>query len=389
MATKAESLAAYWAANPGSMEVGMANTPTAWGIAEEDYGTSGLTGFQNDNQAVTTWNPETQQYDYNVIGEDESWRDWNPSSDNTGWYNNSQGDFVLGNTPEGFSQYRPDSLEGGWQEGIDPQPMIDPSLVGYGMGDNGYQTGITDEMAAANQIPIPGAGPQPGIPQDNGYDGDPFNPDYYNGQPVGANQFGSGGNNSVDPGYGVGAGPDVPLQGYESSTNKDFYQQQFANMRAQGMRNQAREGMAYDARQEVANQDPFQFNSDTAFDWYNDGQGLPEVTMGTGQGTEGAWSVNDWVTPGETSNADILRAALDKSTFGEGNVNLAEGLLAGPGDMDNDYSWAQFENPNAVIDAMGGGYGTENENMVRAALNNTFTQAPGGPAAPVGYANPV
>jgi hypothetical protein len=259
--------------------------------------------------------------------------------------------------------------------------------------DDLLQAGFMGSVPGAN--PYYPNGPQSGNPAlggDGGMSvgGPPVANSNTGGDPFvsGGNNFGSGGNNTVDPGYGVGAGPDVPLQGYESSTNKDFYQQQFANMRSQQMRNQEREGMAYDARQQAASQDPFEFNSETAFDWYNGGEGLPEVQMGTGQGTEGEWSLNDWATAGETSNADILRAALDKSTFGEGNVALAEGLLAGGG-MDNDFSWAQFENPNSVIEAFDGGYGTENENMVRAALNNAFTQAPGGPSTPVGYAKPV
>jgi hypothetical protein len=417
MPTQAESLAAYWAANPGSMEVGMANDPLSWGITEDLYDVTGISGFNDDKSGVTTWNPATQKYEYTAV-EGDDWKSFNPGTStgsatgdsNVGWYTNSQGDRVLGKMPDGFSQYRPHDMEGDWQEGSEMYPSIDPTKVGMGMGENGYQTGITQEMIDETFIPIPGGGPGPGIPRTDDWDGDPFNqpnggifgdtedwttedwrdvirknPDAW-GNALGGNNFGSGGVNGVDSGYQNGP-VDVPLQGYETSDNKDFYQQQFADLRG----NQIRQDMNREAAQaagQAANQDPFEFNSETAFDWYNDGQGLPEVSMGTGEAPPMEWGLREGFTP-QSTNSDILRAAMGNTAFGDENMQRAQGYLDdSTPEFLNSMAWSNAGNPNAALE-FSPNAGPGNLSMITAALNNAYGSSGGGPAAPIGYANPI
>jgi len=203
------------------------------------------------------------------------------------------------------------------------------------------------------------------------------------------------------------------LIGYESSSNKDFYQQQFQDMRTQEASNDFREDNARalaakpQSTRGTATDEEFYtwLNTDEGRDWYaNDytpGENannnftdpwawadLPEVQMGTGQpdslGTQIGLNQNYNWGPG-TSNTDII-SSLSGSLGGDAldYLNKNNNLSDAPSFLDQSAfgDYVQNDNPNDS------GYGKALNKLYNQVWTPQGTSAPGA-NVPVGYASPL
>jgi len=203
------------------------------------------------------------------------------------------------------------------------------------------------------------------------------------------------------------------LIGYESSSNKDFYQQQFQDMRTQEASNDFREDNARalaakpQSTRGTATDEEFYtwLNTDEGRDWYaNDytpGENannnftdpwawadLPEVQIGTGQpdslGTQIGLNQNYNWGPG-TSNTDII-SSLSGSLGGDAldYLNKNNNLSDAPSFLDQSAfgDYVQNDNPNDS------GYGKALNKLYNQVWTPQGTSAPGA-NVPVGYASPL
>ena len=316
---------------------------------------------------------------------------YNPRiNDETAYFTDPEGNFGLGLRPENtyYNDYSGTMVEGQGQV---------PTNAGSALpGGGGGVAGPGDARP-----PIPG-GQDPFTPPPN------YNPEGGNGLPNGGipndsllDSAGRGYHGLVTEtlghGGGAGRGPagNTPLdragllpdrQGYESASNKDFYQRQFQEMMGQQTGQKLSDLAAAVRRQEAAAQPQGEPFGGDPWSWAN----LPEVRMGSGiSNTPDEYSLNqrfDW-GPG-TSNQDILNDLMP--TFNESTQVFLnkhpEYFSQGPNWVDsreNLQDWAAA-NPSP------------NDKGWTTAINkigqNVWQPVDGGisgPSAPTGYALPV
>ena len=176
--------------------------------------------------------------------------------------------------------------------------------------------------------------------------------------------------------------------------NKDFYQQQFLNQLRDEQGYQNRERAAQMRRQEALNAEPQDISGEDMWSWAYGGQGLPDVTMGTGQSQPAGYDLNKAFQSGQATNADILRWAAGNESFGKDQRHWYSKHLANPDaqqGMDSTY-WSSAGDPNTLI----GNLPTDNTVLSRQnqrymtdLFNTLYNPGAQGPMAPVNYASPV
>jgi hypothetical protein len=402
-------LLAYWDANPGSMDQSMLNNPEEWGLTP--YANEGqTTGYWDDGSAVTFYDPGSQSYLTEAIDPSDPFAFKNEN--NLGYYQNDQGDYVYG--------VMPTSIWGGdgsddttYQEGVDPnwQPRSRPDMNGIGgdvqLDDQGNIIGRGDNYGGQRDpfnTPIVPEGGTGGIgdfyawqgsdshdQQGNVIAGGPADPNsrpvYNRGDPwVGSNPWVnptvSGAQNVDNITEGGPINTNNPLQGYESSSNKDFYQQQFQDLRAR----QIRQGQA---QQDAANyQAPEPQPIGDPWESFN----LPEVFVA-----------------GAQEGYDPNQLALNPAYAGMDNSQIVSQLSNQQQWTDEDQRWLQDylgtgvgnDNYSFIGDREGeasriaeGGYSDQNKGRLTDVLNTIWQPqgqlpTPGGQIVPQGYASPT
>ncbi len=367
---------------------------------------SGQTGFDND--MWTLWNPETDRYEQYAQGDDPF--AFSPSGDATSWYNNEQGDFVLGFTPDKFGRTPISGTYFDYQELPGDTGVTGSSILPPGTGADGGQP--------PSPAPTPGGGGGSGGGAGGGYDWMPSggneappptgNGGFTQGNPPADTSWNWDYFTERAPGDGAWGGYDTDYQAYEryqpgqespwgmpdiEGGNKEFYQQQFANLlrEEQGYRNRQREAQA--ARQaSLANPSQPVAEGDM-WSWAYGGQGLPEIQQGGGP-IEQSYALTSGYgfVPGETTNREVLNKlstlpALDDeaSWFNE--------LASEPGadqwlDQTN---WAAAGDPNTLVGQLGSDAPIHENTRARmtALFNALYNPVQAGPFAPAGYASPT
>ena len=327
------------------------------------------TGTASDGRFVRLYNPVSGEYEWKDNKGD--WKAFNPSGDQTNWMYDTEGNRVLGYTPEGYEErggFNPE-LEG-WQAGYQPEPYNVPDR--NGMGDDGGQR--------AGRAVTPPTTVQPGSGGGSGI-GDPFTPG--SGAPTTPIEWGSGGGvNGVDSGPDIGEVDFFDPQGFGNSTNEDFYAQQSAAQRTQQLRNAMREQVA---RERAKNQSAATQQDPWAWAGGEDQFAATASAGNTAEpGSELDWVMNpnyQW-TPGETTNAELLQMygqlpALD-------GMNL-QGWVNSQGDQSQ---WGTYDpNKNQSNPFLNG-----NPYIEKLFQNMWLSEAPaepGTPSVPYGYASPI
>lgn len=435
--TKAQLIANAMRKNPEETEAGIQSLYRDPKTAYLNPKHTGTFIGRKGNEGFAYWDSEKGKYE-KVANTNKSWTSANKklfreSGGEKGldliWYTNKYGDRVYGTRPE--KSYKKDmgnGLGGERIEGIDPdwQPSVQPDR--NGMGDDGgtRRPDNTDDWEGSGTHDIDG-NPIPGS------QGDPSsNPNL--------DQNGGGGNNSNNGGAGYGGNgntnwdwsefesnlpqvsefappytPDYTL-GQESpwgnsgveGGNDEFYRTQFNNLSRQ---NQAWQTQALGAairRKFNAQNRPEPTPTD--WSWANNGQGLPEVVMAGGTvDNPTAPLVQEWITPGETTNYEIAKKYGRTGTWGPGDESgqskfndwTAPG--AGGAPWETQYNWGKSASSQNLIDKLNLGtepYGTGevsqgNYDWLSNIYNQMFdeygvnTPEGGGATAKPGYALPV
>ena len=338
---------------------------------------------------------------------------YNPRfNEETGYFTDADGNFGLGILPENhyYNDYSGTQTETQTEGTVVGSSGQGSSLPGGGGGIGGAQgdpNGQDPFAPPPNYQPGGGTGlPNGGIP--DGYLPDSNGNDYwdydYNGGNVPIrNPYVPGSDryyNNLELGTGGVQGPTgtdwstdssltPDLMGYESSSNKDFYQQQFANMRGQEAGNDAREAAAAIRAQESANAPPPEASDPWA--WAN----LPEVQMG---GTVAATPI-EW---GLNSNYGINKDMTNRQAVGAIAPVLNTDEIAimnkhwqdAPQAADNN-NWLTSD-PQRLSAAFSQNtdktVSPEFTNVMQKVFNNLYTQTGGGTGGinvPAGYANPI
>jgi hypothetical protein len=190
--------------------------------------------------------------------------------------------------------------------------------------------------------------------------------------------------------------------------NKEFYHNQFMGLLQDEQRFQREQEMAEAIRQQAA-QNPLE----NQWNWSMAGPAVgspytnPEGYTPAGTvPTQNQWSLASQYgfVPGETSNADVIRAMQGLDVFtnnpdywgGEGDMNLnygaefLSGLLQDNPNLETSYNWAQAGSPTNLISQLGvnSPLAPRNQAVMTDLFNNLYTQQPVGPTAPPGYAAP-
>jgi hypothetical protein len=177
-----------------------------------------------------------------------------------------------------------------------------------------------------------------------------------------------------------------PKHGYESSSNKDFYQRQFQQQEGQQNGQRFQElAAAIRARQAAAAppaapKDPW--------GWAN----LPEVKMGgTVAATPIEWGLNKnyGITPGMTNQQ--ATGAVSSVLTPEEAAMMAQHWKENPTGATGT-NWVNSGSPNTLVGQLGGGISPEFTSTLQKVFNNIYTQTGGGTggvSVPTGYAHPT
>jgi hypothetical protein len=177
-----------------------------------------------------------------------------------------------------------------------------------------------------------------------------------------------------------------PRHGYESSSNKDFYQRQFQQQEGQQNAQKLKE-FAAAMRAEQAAKAPVPTPQDP-WSWAN----LPKVQTGsTRTVTPIEWGLNSnyGITPGMTNQQ--ATGAVSSVLTPEEAAMMAQHWKDNPTGATQS-NWVNSGSPNTLIGQLGGGISPEFTNTLQKVFNNIYTQTGGGTqgiAVPQGYANPV
>jgi hypothetical protein len=314
--------------------------------------------------------------------------DYYAMRDDTGWFQNKDGEFVHGIKPA--ESY--DAGQGIIQEGKDPDPYVyNPA------NDNpDFTTGRGD---TAPDVTF-GGGYVDGGTGDNFQEGayDPTEQPGYRPPSVGDStswdwgQFGSNNPTGVDnaPPYSTDftLGEDSPW-GNEGTPggNEEFYNKQFNNLTRQSQAHQQQQ-MAAGIRRQMAAENPREA-TEMDWSWANNGQGLPNVDV-AGSSDEPRYNLREGFDT-NTTNYEIMQAAL-----GAGWNDNDSGYPVGPDNPQlTGTNWANATNPNDLYASMPQGADETWSEMLRKGMNYAFTdgniESPtgGGPVAAPGYALPI
>jgi hypothetical protein len=379
-----------------------AATPTA---PEDAFAQEGqTTGYWDDGSNVTIFDSNTGEYQTIPVDPNDPFAFRNNNPD-IGYFQNSEGDYVYGVVPEQtYTSGNPD--DGISLEGVDPNwaPITQPDMNGIGAdrqpdGSVGPNAG---GQRTPDNTPIGGgaaAGDYTGWQGSSTHDidgniiegsaGDPNSRPTYerSGVPWERSDPFSGVTAGGVQGVGtVGALPtasrDNPLQGYESSSNKDYYQKQFQNMRAQqlGQQDASNAASAYQAPEQAPLGDP----------WAN--MNVPDVYV---QGTTEGYDPNEMILnpryEGMTNSA-IINSVSDLSVFNDEDRRWFDEVAASP---DQQSSYGFIGDRQGVLDRNAAGDMTgQNKNRISSVIDQLYQPqgdlaTPGGMRVPVGYASPI
>ena len=359
------------------------------------------TGYSDDGNYLVMWDPnagETGEYVTRDVSDEsfQSRMDFKEAN-NLGYYTNVNGDYVYGIKPTSTYQASGGSDDTTRIEGVDPdwQTRTIPDMSGIGRFGGGQRT--PENTGSYVDPTMVWQGSDSHDREGNIIPGGPADP---NSRPV--YERGTPFAGSVNDTFGrdIGgavSGPapidwaanqytDSPLIGYESSSNKDFYQQQFADMRNQQMTDRMRQNAA------ASYQPPEQTNvMDDPWSWAN----LPEVV----EGGAGAANPNEWIlnpnynfTP-ETTHAEVIGQLSGLNTFNDEERRWFNDFLNENPQLQTDTQWTD-DRTGALSGIQTSEMGPKPKDRLNRILNNVWIQAgdaptPGGQMVPPGYASPT
>ena len=377
------------------------------------------------NQGYSYWNPETASYE-KVADPTGKWEWENTQLQRNsggeegldmGWYINQFGDHVRGIMPkEGFHTEFANDRSGEFRTVSNVNYTENPRFI----NDPNNNTSVP------RGIPNPNYDPDlPTAPNSDDFEpqeGGPVvtYPDSPNESGNPGNNFGGGGNTSWDwsqfesnlptvsefappytPDYTLGQESPWGNAGVEGG-NEEFYRTQFNNLNRQ---NQAQQTAAIAAalRRKFAAENPAE-PTPNDWSWANNGQGLPEVVMAGGTvDNPTAPSVQEWITPGETTNYEIAtRYGGNFANKDYAGKNYQQQLNAwmnpnNPGDYDwnVDTDWSKGLSAQGLVNRLPGDLAPVNVEFLSDIYNSMFdeygvnTPEGGGATAKPGYALPV
>jgi len=174
--------------------------------------------------------------------------------------------------------------------------------------------------------------------------------------------------------------------------NKDFYQQQFVNLLRDEQGYQNRERQAQERRQDA-------FENPTVapamdWSWANSGEGLKDVTLGTGQTTPTSFTPNQAYAGMNNQEVWNQMKTLDAFNDRDAAGYMDNFLLKNP-NMGERFSWSNKSDPTAAYGSInpasweGMNHPTSVQNTLNSIMQNLYTPGQQGATAPVGYAAPV
>jgi hypothetical protein len=389
----------------------LASLETGGAAPDSAYETEGQkTGTWDNGEKVTIFDSNTGQYQTIDVDPNDPFAFKNDNPD-IGYFQNQEGDYVYGVKPtQTYTVGGVDDTSS--YEGVNPNwtPTVIPDLNGIG-GDRQVDGSVGPNIGGQRTPDNTniGGGVDAGDPF--GWQGSPSNdiegnivpggtadpnsrPTYErSGVPWTPSDPFSGVVNGGVQGVGTAApqataSRDNPLQGYESSSNKDYYQKQFQNMRAQqlGQQDAGNAAAAYQAPAQSALADP----------WAN--SNLPEVVVG-GANDDPNWDPNEWgLTNPDWAGQTNQQILTDMGTI----FNDSEQAMLGEAAKSNDWNTSQYwggTDRDALYNTMlgSGGSGQSSPEWMgvkQKIYNNLFTQqgdqpTPGGMNVPTGYASPT
>ena len=329
-------------------------------------------------EPVTYWNPEKGIYQTDPFDPSANYK----PGDDYGYYLNRFGDYVYGKMPEETHQYY-DGDGYTTVEGPDPRPSNPPpSTGGMAPGGGQYYGDPNDPDNTGNLEDQPGY--QPPVDYDPFEDPTPggyIPPEYtpYVPDPdavvPGDTPPVDGGGTTPSPGGGLGDLFDIPLQGWEASTNKDFYQDQFRDMLMRREGEGMKEFAAAIRRQEAENAPAPEMGDPWA--WAG-GESQFAPTVGTG--FDATWTMPDQYQG--LDNASIIAM--------QGNDYLSKHpdfLAQAPEfNLENRESVLAYLNSNPYTNDKGW---TQAVNDFGRGLYTQLGDTVGGLPVPEGYASPI
>jgi hypothetical protein len=375
---------------------------------QEYFNAEGDTGWDNDTKILSYYDPikgyTTKDFSGQSLDEINGWKEAN----GVGRYTNSAGDYVLGIMP---TTTYVDTENEILMEGADPNWVTTVNPDKNGMGDDGGQRTPwnVDDWSGSDTHDVDGNV----IP---GGQGDPTSIPVYEPPrlPDPPTDTGTGVDTTTDWGTGTGVTPTTgnddfgnqPLPGligYESSSNKDFYQKQFQDLRAQTMRQQGAEQLAsqYDdpigtgpfdgmSRRELDKLEELKGLSPQQIESLNDPWGwaggseqfAPSISDGS------AAPAADWTMNSQyegLDDASIARQAMTLGAFNEEDSRLMEGFLP---QWEGTYQFRNSGSPGTFA-ANNSGLAPKNQATIGKILNQVYSQGQAGPTVAAGYANPL
>tara|TARA_R110001592_G_scaffold109781_1_gene305726 strand:+ start:1262 stop:2731 length:1470 start_codon:yes stop_codon:yes gene_type:complete len=333
-----------------------------------------VTGSWDNNQGYTLYNPETGQYESYAMPENVNGRNpFVPGNGVTSYYQTPDGNTVLG-----FNPSRAQTINDG-----------DNGSIVVALPPNNPPTTPTNNLPVYVEPPGYGNVPPPtgdgtfvegNPPPDTSWDWD-----YFRDKAVGDRQWG---------------GYDVDYQAFEryqpgmdspwgmpniEGNNNDFYQQQFVNLLRDEQGFDARQREAQ-RRQQEAYENPYEA-IEMDWSWANNGQGLPEIVMGTGVQAEKQYNLsNNFST--DSSNIDVLNQLRGLDSFdNESDQQNFDNWLSpfeGQEQWANDNTWANWADKESFSNTQGGNQSP----FLGRVWGNIYNLQPSGPTTPVGYAQP-
>ena len=356
----------------------------------QDPNATGRLYGREGNEAWAYYDPATDSY--KRVAADEK-----ADLDKMYSYRNIHGDVVWGLKPaEGFHGYehQGESMLG---QGPDPYAGKTPQIPGPDTGTPVPSSPIDNPNYDPNDpIFAPGDG--------TGWFGDPGSGGGSgpgSGGPGGGGQAntswdwaGMGGGQQNPPGwdynpvdmsgfkmdYALGEDSPWGQQGVPGG-NEDFYATQLNNLRLQKQHEGEATIQAHLRNKWAKEQAPQQQGDPWA--WANQGKGLPQVQVG-GSGA-GQYALQQGITPGETSNADLIRRY--------GGDRSGEWLADNP-NWETQYNWSRGSDPQALMNTLSPGLADHNRDYISKIYSQMFTGGNttpegGGPTAAPGYAMPI
>ena len=340
------------------------------------------TGSWDNNQGYTLYNPETGQYESYAMPDNVNGRNpFVPGNGVTSWYENSEGDFVLG-----FNPSRASTVDDGTGSGTKvvagppqnpPPPTVTPPTVTPPTVTPPPPPLVDPPEPPDTTVFVPG-----NPPADTTWDWD-----YFKAKAKGDRMWGG-----YDEDYQAferyQPGMDSPwgMDNIEGDNN-DFYQQQFVNL--------LRDEQGFDARQresqrraQDAYDNPYEA-IEMDWSWANNGQGLPEVSVSTGIAPEQRYGLSNSFTT-DTTNAQVLETLKGLNVFNNEQDQAAFTAWLGNGSEDlNRSGWVnQMNNPENNYADQRYNFSQGNDFTVRI-FDSIYNSMPLGPVAPKGYSQPV